>query len=371
MKSVSVFTATLIMVLFCGVVTAQKVNEKPAKIVLISIAHETDVFWTGIHGLAREAAKDLNADFKILFANRDHLRAIEFAHELAQSTDKPDYVIVVGERLIASQSIPALCSAGIKVMVYGDLTSDEKELIGEPRQKHPLYLGKIAIDDYSAGYLSAELIITSCYEKNMHNDAGELFITAFEGVRKTSFSSERVRGLHDVLAKYPKVTLLQSIPTQWQYKDSFTILPRLLKRYDTQKISGVWCANSELARGAAAALQNLGKKPGIDFVTSGTDWDPASVQAVSDGTLAGITGGHVAIISWIVTLMHDHHNGIDFDSSVYLNRVTMMDKRYADIFLQYFKDKDWSRIDYTKFSKATNKKRTTYDLSFKAILESL
>ena len=145
----------------------------------------------------------------------------------------------------------------------------------------------------------------------------------------------------------------------------------MLDRYSKYKIAGVWCANAPLARAYADLLKTRGKKPGVDFVTAGTDWDPESVESVKRGDLLGVAGGHVASAAWILTLIHDYHNGIDFDSSVYLSKVTVMNRDTSGKFLKHFKGGNWDIIDFSRFSKAENKHIKEYDHSFKAIFDSL
>ena len=346
-------------------------QNKKAKVVFISVATETEVFWGGIHALATAAAKDLGVDLEILYSDRNHLAAVAIAKKVSQRKNKPDYAIVVGESLIASKSIPILTASGIKVFMYGSLTAVEKKVIGEPREKYPAYLGKIAIDDYMAGYLTAEIMAKEAIRLQLHDQSGLINFLAFEGVRRTSFSSERVRGLNDVLKKYPSIRVLQSVPTDWSYENASRVLPGLLKRYSTYKIAGVWCANTNLSRASADILKSQGKTPGFDFVTAGTDWDNKSIKAVNSGDILGLAGGHVASAAWIITLIHDYHNGIDFDSNIFYNKVTIMDKESSGKFLKYFATGDWDIIDFTRHSKIENPHLEEYDFSFGAIFDDL
>jgi len=231
------------------------------KVIFISVATQTEIFWNNIHRLAKAAAKDLNVDLEIIYTNRNHIKAVEIAKEIAKRKNKPDYVIVVGEKLIASRSIPALSSSGIKVFLYGDLTKEELEIIGEPREKYSNYIGKIAIDDYMAGYLTAEHMVTKAIKQKLQDINGYINFFAFEGVRKTSFSSERVRGLNDVLKKYPEVRIIQSIATDWTPKYVEFALPRLLSRYLKCQVAGIWGANSALARTSSQILIEKGLYP--------------------------------------------------------------------------------------------------------------
>lgn len=364
---IAIFASIL---LFASVLPALSQPEK-IKVVFISVATETEVFWSGIHGLAEAAAKDLDIDLELLISNRNHLTAISMAEEVSNRPNKPDYAIVVGEKMIASNSIPVLTANGIKVFLLGNLSADEKAIIGAPREKYPNYIGKMAIDDYMVGYLTAEMMVKEAGKLNLRDSEGNLNFLAFEGVRRTSFSSERLRGLNDILKKYPEVKILQSVPTEWRYADAKRILPRLLDRYEKYKIAGVWCANSRLAMASSDVLQGLGKTHGVDFVTAGTDWDRESIESVYNGDILGIAGGHVAMGGWIVTLINDYHHGIDFDSSVFLNKVTVMDKASSGKFLSNFSTSDWDIIDFRNYSKAENKNHKNYDFSFNAILKDL
>ena len=174
-----------------------------------------------------------------------------------------------------------------------------------------------------------------------------------------------------MLKKHPEVKIIQSVHTDWTYEDASRIAPQMLQRHAQHKIAGFWCANSALAKGASDVMKSLGKTPGVDFVTVGTDWGAEAVQSVSSGDVLGIAGGHVAAVAWIVTLIHDHHNGIDFDDSVYLNKVTIMDKTFSAKFLKHFAEGNWDLIDFSKYSKAEDPELEQYELSFNSIFDNL
>ncbi len=368
----NLFTTSVFLFLFltASIVTAATQNKR-AKVIFISVASETEQFWNGIHSHARAAANDLGIDLEILLSNRNHITAVNMAKQLAQSQNKPDYVIVVGEKFIASSSIPTLTKSGIKVFMFGSLNKEEKELIGEPREKYPDYIGKIAIDDYMAGYLTTELMVQEAIRKHLHDKNKHINFLAFEGVKETSFNSERVRGRDDALKKYPQARILQSVSTNWSYENAKDILPSFLMRYSENNIAGIWCANSALASGSSDVLRSLGKTPGVDMLTVGTDWNISSIESVDRGDILGIAGGHVATVAWILTLIHDYHNGIDFDSSVYLSKVTVIDKQSSKNYLKYFKEDGYKRIDFSRYSKIENPTLKKYDFSFETILNDL
>lgn len=345
--------------------------EAPLKVTFISVATKEEPYWNSIHQLSKAAAADLGIDYEILYSERNHIKAIELAKEIASKNDKPDYVIVVGEKLIASSSIPILSRGGIKVFLFGNLNPSEQKKIGEPREIYKNYIGKRAINDFEAGYLTAKKLVTHLIDNRLYDKDGMINILAFEGVRKTAFSSERVRGLNTLVAQYPTVRILQSIPTDWTYNYVFEVLPMALNRYSDHPISGIWCANSAMARAASDFYYSIGKESGVDFVSVGTDWGLPAVQSVEKGEILGVAGGHVAEIAWVLTLIYDYHHGIDFNSNMYLNKVTMMDQIIASKYLEHFKDNQWSKVDFSKYSKAKNRNLKRYNFSFESILNNL
>jgi ABC-type sugar transport system substrate-binding protein len=365
------FLVLALLLLWGSPFTMAAGQDKRERVIFISVAAESEVFWSGIHGLAQAAADDLGVDLTILYSNRNRVTAVNMAREIAGCKDKPDYVIVVGEQQIASRSIPVLAKNGIKVFLFGNLSLKEKIAVGEPRQKYPEYIGKIAIDDYMAGYLTAKAMIEEAIKKGLADNNGAINLLAFEGVRKTSFSSERVRGLQDALKEFPQTRLLQSVPTDWTYAYVQNALPQLLSRYSDKSIAGVWCANSDMAIASSDVLKSLGRTPGEDIILVGTDWDGPAIERVHQGEIIGIAGGHVAAVAWIITLIHDYHHGIDFSKEVYLNKVTMMDRLSSEIFTSSFKGANWNVVNFKTFSKAENPSLQEYDLSFQAILNAI
>lgn len=366
-----IYSTISILLLLASLSPLAIAQSNRAHVVLISVATDHEKYWSNIHAMARAAAKDLNVDLEILLANRDHIRATQLAHEISARKNKPDYAIVIGEKLIASKSIPILSNHGIKVFLWGGLTETEKMELGDPLQKYPNYIGNMAINDYMMGYLTAELLVKTALENKLSDENGHINLLGLEGVHKTSFNSERVRGLNDLLKKYPQARMIQSVPTSWTYEDAERITPLLLKRHSQYKIAGFWCANSALAQGASDTMKALGKTPGVDFLTVGTDWGLNAVESTSKGDIIGIAGGHIASIAWIVTLMHDHHNGIRLDSTSYLSKVSMMNQPLAVKFLTFFENENWDMINFKRYSKSENPLLKEYHLNFDLILNTL
>ncbi|MCK5883629.1 MAG: ABC transporter substrate-binding protein [Bacteriovoracaceae bacterium] len=350
-------------ILFVILISSQCFSATRPTVTLISVAGMNDQFWLNVHAVGKAAANDLGINLEILYSNRDHYLAVNIARNVANRKNKPDYVIVVGEKNSASRSIPILDKAGIKTFLFGEMTSNESLKIGQPREKFKNYIGKRAIDDYMAGYLSAKYIFEKAIELKRHDSNGKINILSLEGVRETSFNSERVRGLQKAMKEFPQVVLLQSVSANWNYNDAKRVVGRLLARHKHSKISAIWCANSQMARGAQNAFKNN--------LVSGVDWGNDDVQSIADRSISAAAGGHVLELGWILTMLYDHHFGKDFSASMYKNKVTLMDYKLAKKILKWFGKGQWGTIDFKKFSKAYNPTLKKYNMNFSAALNSL
>mgnify|MGYP002750610294 CR=1 FL=1 len=61
------------------------------------ISHPTGGFWYNVGSFMRAAAKDLNIELEILYAERNHLKIIEIVQEVANRKEKPDFLIIENE----------------------------------------------------------------------------------------------------------------------------------------------------------------------------------------------------------------------------------------------------------------------------------
>ncbi|MCL2802893.1 MAG: D-ribose ABC transporter substrate-binding protein [Micrococcales bacterium] len=88
-----------------------------------------------------------------------------------------------------------------------------------------------------------------------------------------------------VFANYPEMNLLQTETANWVREEGAAKMEVLLTAHPD--IKGVISGNDEMALGAIAAIEKLGKVPGKDIIVMGFDGSPDAVEAIKAGKLLG------------------------------------------------------------------------------------
>lgn len=91
---------------------------------------------------------------------------------------------------------------------------------------------------------------------------------------------ERLEGLKLALAEHPDVELLDMQSADWDTAKAASLMSSYLTRYGDQ-ITGIHCANDNMAYGALEAL----KAEGMKLPVTGFDGNPEAVQMVMSGDL--------------------------------------------------------------------------------------
>jgi len=357
--------------LFPSFLSAQK---RPLNVTFISVATEDEAFWSNMTGMAQAAARDLSINFEVLYSNRDHFKAVELVNEVANRTKKPDYVIVVAEKNIASQSIVITDRAEIKTLLFGSLTEQEKKTIGSPRKKYPHWIGQREIDDFSAGYLVAKSVLDSAIAAGLRHTDGKLYTFGLAGVFNTAFNEERIKGLRKALSEYPDTILLQLFPAYWQKATAAKITRGSFRRYQKRmglKIGAIWSANSDMALGAIKGSKDAGMVPGKDIFISGIDYTEPSMQKIQSGELQSVVGGHFAEIAWLLVMIYDYHNGKDFLGENSKTTLFTLTRSNVNILKDYFAEKKWDTIDFTSFSRVIHPEINHYTFGCDSLLRQL
>lgn len=113
------------------------------------------------------------------------------------------------------------------------------------------------------------------------------------------------------LAEHPQVRLRQMVYSGWMQQRAYEQARQLFSRYP--KVSLVWSANDEMAFGAMRAFAETGKTPGKDALFSAVNTSPAALQAVIDGRLSALVGGHFTLGGWALVELHDYQQGVDLN----------------------------------------------------------
>lgn len=327
-------------------------------------------FWNSVAQFMKAAAEDLNIDLEVIYSARNHILMQNQAYEVCKRKNPPDYLVVVNEKKAADKIVQAADKAGIKVFVMMNVfTGKQKAEMKSPREKYKNWIGTLIPDNQFAGYQIAKLTIIRALEANVAHD-GKLHLVGIAGDASTQASVERIVGLKQAVNEYPNIILKQIFYGEWkkdvaEYKTAIA-----LKRYPQTSI--IWAANDPMALGAMKAVKALGRQPGKDIFLGGLNWDSSGLEKVEDGSLVTSVGGHFMCGGWVAVLLHDHYHEIDFITE----GLEMKHKIFGalhlgniDIFLDKFRDRNWHKIDFTRFSKKFNTNIDTYDFSLEAILK--
>ena len=102
------------------------------------------------------------------------------------------------------------------------------------------------------------------------------------GIPANNPAVERLNGLKNALKDFPEIELLDAQPADWDTTKAAELMASFITRYG-DKITGVHCANDNIAYGVMEALKAEGLEGTIPIVAY--DGNPEAVQMVMDGTL--------------------------------------------------------------------------------------
>ncbi len=284
-----------------------------------------------------------------------------------EKNGKPNYIISIIQRRITYQLLKL--SSKRKIPYYTvntDILKEEEKLIDKPRGKFRYWLGQMVPNDHSAGYQLASALITLAKQKPLvykYSD-NSYHMIGISGGRDSSVSFNRNQGLLKSLENNDDVILHQIQFSNWSDNYSFSVAPKLFKRFPHTKL--VWTASDQLAAGVHRAI------PSKDVLIGGIDWSIEGLNAVKNGEIAATVGGHFMEAGWALLLLYDHFHGLDF-SDEFGTRIdtemSIVDKHNIDEFLNIHKH-GWSQFDFKHFSKVHNTSLKAYDFSLRALLEA-
>ncbi|MCF5703556.1 ABC transporter substrate-binding protein [Pseudomonas syringae] len=264
-----------------------------------------EAFWISYSQFMQSAARNLGIDLQILYSQRQPELTIAQARIALQGPNRPDYLMFVNEQYIAPQILRLAQGSGVKLfMVNAALTANQQALVGERADR----IGSLVPNDEEGGYLMMKELI------RLHPPVAkdqQIELLAFSGLKITPSAQLREHGMQRALAEHPQVRLRQLVYSGWTQQRAYEQARQLVKRYP--EVSLVWSANDEMAFGAMRAFAEAGKTPGRDALFSAVNTSPAALQAVVDGRLSALVGGHFTLGGWALVELHDHELGVDLD----------------------------------------------------------
>ncbi|WKL51807.1 ABC transporter substrate-binding protein [Pseudomonas kielensis] len=277
-----------------------------ASVVFLNPGTTTEVFWVSYTQFMQAAARDLGMDLQVRYSQHVAQTTIEQAREVLLGPNRPDYLVFVNEQYVAPQILRLSQGSGVKLfMVNNALTADQLALLGDAREKYPDWLGSLVPNDEEGGYLMLKELI------RQHPPVApgqKLELLAFSGLKITPAAQLREKGMQRALREHPEVQLRQMVYGAWNRERAHEQATQLFKRYP--RVSLIWSANDEMAFGAMQAYEELGGQPGKGALFSAVNTSPAVLQALVDGRLSVLVGGHFSLGGWALVQLHDYDQGV-------------------------------------------------------------
>ncbi len=318
-------------------------------VTFINPGKSDEIYWRMVTEFMQAAAMDLDIDLEVLWAERNHLQQIRLGQSLAARAVKPDYVVLVNEKLVAPETIQPLDDAGIKTfLILNDLNSSQKAIFGSPRTMFRHWVGSMVPDNVEGGRKIAEALFATA---TLHG-LGPAGLIAISGARGTPATTERRQGLAESLFKHKIYALNQETWAEFDETLAYDQVKGLLKRYPNTQL--IWAANDPMALGAMRAARERGKNPGKDIFVAGLNWSKPALEAVQRGEMAATVGGHFMCGGWSLVVIFDHAHGRDFAVGNGLEMkpelFATLDASNIDAFLRNYGDENWRQINFRNFS---------------------
>lgn len=363
MTRFGLFIAALL--LSCGV-HAQSV-------LFINPGYADEAYWAAVSDAMHKAERSLGMKLEVLYANRNHMMALQLMREVvARPAEQwPDYFIITNDYGTGPALLKIIEPTGIPTFfAFSGLPGDGSHDAGTPRERYPFWLGSLEPRAEEGGYLTAKALIAEARKHpEARNPEGQYELIAIAGDRSTPASALRTQGMQRAVAEAGDVIIRQLVYGDWKHDKAKEQAAWLFQRYPHARL--IWCGNDLMAFGAMDAWRALGGQPGRDAWFSGINTSVEAMQALRDGTLTALAGGHFMNGAWAMVLLHDHAKGIDFASEglqMSHSGFILFDARSAKRFSKLFGPNS-DQVDFRRFSKAHNPKLERYDFDFSGLLQ--
>jgi len=348
-------------------VSAQAANHSKS-ILFINPGYQDKGFWKAVTDTMRAAASHFGYQLHVVSGDRKWPLMLSRGLD-AINTVNADYIVLVNEH----QQAPALMKAAEErktpyLLMLNNLTEEQEKAWGGPREKLKHWLGTITPDNEIAGYEMALSLEQHASKRRGQDNTIPLLTLA--GDYKTPASISRLAGLERALADSSALIEKRRITVNWSEEEAYERTSIYLRAND---VGAIWAANDNIATGAIRAIREAGKTAGKDIVVAGLNWSTAGIRAVIDGTMTLTHGGHFLAGAWSVVVIHDHNQGRDFvDIAKHLSfPMSAITRENAARYLTHFRNEDWSKINFSKFSRADNTALRDYPFNLQTILSAV
>ncbi len=368
MKSMFKFLAAVLLI-FAG---SMPIAAEQIRVVFLSQDPPGNAFWDNVVEFMQAVADDLNINLEVHIGKTVATGTYMMKKnglKLLRGPAFPDYFVTGYWPGATNKLIEAADKNRVNFFVINTPISDQDQaIVGKPRENYRHWIGHMSPDDVQAGYTLAESL-ASAVDPGPNN---KVLIAGLGGNADSAVSAMRVKGLKKYAAEHSTTRLQEVYSTDWSKPATLIATDKLLETYPNTH--AIWAAADSIALYASNAASNIGRKPGSNIFLAGIDWSDVGIQAVEAGVLVSSVGGHFMEGGWALLLMHDYHYDIDFKEDLGTTiptKMQLIDKHNVQEYLTKLGDRDWSKIDFKKFSKVYNARLKKYDFSLNNLLKQL
>lgn len=328
-------------------------------------------FWGQIVSFMEAVAEDLDIELEIIVESSGNRYLLKHrALKIITSDDPPDYMVISYYPNLTSEIVESANANNVGIFVFNaNLSKEDNERIGYPREKYSNFIGHMYPDGTRAGFDLANTLIKEARKKKLAI-AGKYPFIALKPPK--SYSQDwRVYGFQRRINSSHEAVIAAATETSWT--DRKVVIDKAMAALnDHPDATIIWGGSDLMALGGIEAAVALGKTPGKDILIGGMGWAQEALRAVAEGRMAADVGGNFMEGGWALLLLHDYHYGIDFKDELGAKILSYMEILTADNiqpFIKKFGDGDWNQVDFRQFSKKHNKDLHRYDFSLDILLE--
>lgn len=329
---------------------AYATTQQQARVLFINPGFANESFWQDVDDYAKAAAKALNLDLTIRHADRNHFAMRQILSATLNKPTRPDYVIIVNEKLAADDLLPMLRDYPIYVQVIlNDIDEQTKMSIEKDTHWQEYLLASIIPDNEAIGHTIAKAMINAG-----NNESGDAVMIS--GDLTTPASVQREAGGQRFFDEQPNITLRQIVHGQWDESISQEQMHTLLQRYPDVRY--VWTANDHMAFGAMKAAKQAGKTPGEDIFFATVNTSEKVLALREAGTISALGGGHFTAAGLALSHIYAHDSGLPTPKRCNnaLFRLITPDSR----FFTQLRKQAWHEIPFLKMARRTESRCTPH-----------
>lgn len=340
-------------------------------VVFINPGRSEEPFWRSVTRFMQPAAQQLDIGLEVKYAERDHLKMIELVREAVTRKKKPDYLLIVNEKLAAGEMMKLAEQAGVKTLTVLNTFEDEQaKEFGKPREKYRHWLGSLTPNAADAGRLTAEELVRQALQHKAMSADGKVHVALIAGDKATPTSVQRLESALDAFQADKRVVVEQVVYGNWERNRAKEQADALLLRYP--KLNAIWTASDLMGFGAIEAAEAAGRKPGTDLLFSAINNSPQVLQARAQGRVSALAGGHFTAAGFGLVMLYDYHHGKDFKPQGMELRMplfVLLDEERAQRFLTRFGNEDFSAVNFRQFSLHLHPGQRSYHFSLLPALQ--